>query len=108
MTQYYTVQMRCPACIANGKSGGPVSTWFHANCDMYGELKVGDNAYYKCSGCNTESHVKNWRYACESHESDYRPTKAAHLANAISTAGQIASTAGRQWLMRFLDNLDDW
>jgi hypothetical protein len=105
MAKYYNLRMRCPACIAEGKPGGTIRQWYHANCG--GRLKVGDNAFYKCSRCGHASHVKNWRYRCNGH-GDYRRTSSAHLANAISTAGQLTNMAGRHWLMKFLDNLGDW
>ena len=107
MAQYYDLQMRCPACIAEGKSGGPCVQWYHTECG--GQLQVGDDANYKCVSCGYISHIKNWRYACREHETDFRPTTNAHFANAISTSGQIASVAGREWLIRLLENLgSDW
>jgi hypothetical protein len=106
MAIYYDLVMRCPACIASGGSGGTPGQWYHRNCG--GRLQVGDNACYLCTKCPTELHVRDWRYACGEHASDYRPTTSAHLANAISTAGQITGVAGRQWLMRFLDAMGDF
>lgn len=106
MVEYYDLWMRCPACIADGRTGGEPGQWYHSHCG--GKLQAGDNACYRCSDCGTEVHVRDWRYACTAHESDYRPTTSAHLANAVSTAGQITSRAGRQWLLRFLDCLGDW
>ncbi len=106
MAQYFDLVIRCPACIAENRDGGVPSPWYHANCG--GGLTIGDDANYRCKSCSVSLHVKNWRYACAAHESDYRPTSSAHLANAVSTAGQITSRAGRQWLLTFLENLGDW
>ncbi len=106
MAVYYDLFIRCPACIARGESGGAASQWYHIDCG--GKLRVGDTATYQCTRCSEEQHVKYWRYACREHESDFRPTTAAHLADAVSTAGQITGKGGRQWLMRFLDAMGDF
>ena len=106
MTRYFDLIIRCPACLAENRDPGPADVWYHITCD--GRLQIGDDATYRCTSCRHTRHVKEWRYACAQHEADYRPTTSAHLASAISTAGQITSVAGRQWLMSFLDNLGDW
>ena len=63
----------------------------------------------RCTSCGSSRHIRNWRYACEEHEADYRSTTAAHFASAVSTAGQITSVAGKNWLMRLLENMgEDW
>lgn len=105
MTTYYDLKMRCPACIFEGRDGGAISQWYHSNCG--GKLQVGDNAYYRCQKCRHSSHVRNWRYSCSRH-GDYRLTSSSHLANAISTSGQLVNVAGRLWLMEFLKNLGDF
>jgi len=105
--EYYTLIMRCPACIANGKSGGIPGQWYHHNCG--GKIWVGDDAFYYCETCSSRTHVKNWTYWCPEHSpGQFLGTGSSHIANAISTSGQITSIAGRQWLMRFLENLGDW
>lgn len=106
MAQYFDLVMRCPACIADGRDGGVPGAWYHERCE--GGLQIGDDAYLRCKKCSFANHVRGWRYACAAHESEYRPTSSAHLANAVSTAGQITSLAGRQWLLTFLQNLGDW
>lgn len=106
MTQYFDLVIRCPACIAEGRQGGVPRQWYHVECG--GRIQVGDNAYYKCTHCRTELHVGVWRYICDEHGSTPKPTSAAHIANAVSTAGQMTSIAGRQWLMSFLENLGEF
>lgn len=106
MAQYFDLVMRCPACIADGLDGGAPGQWYHHRCD--GGLQIGDDACMRCTKCNAVYYVKNWRYACQAHESDFRPVSSAHLASAVSTAGQITSLAGRQWMLTFLQNLGDW
>jgi len=105
-TKWFDLIMRCPACIADNKEPGPQSQWYHTMDD--GKIQVGITAEYRCLSCQHQSHVQHWRYACEAHEADYRPTTSVHLANALSTAGQITSIAGRQWMMTFLENLGEW
>lgn len=109
MTTYYDLYIRCPACIAKGEPNlKPPSQWFHAN-QCGGRIKIGDDANLKCISCGYINHVKNWRYACSAHETDYRPCTSAGFANAISIAGEITSIAGIQWMRKLLDNLgDDW
>lgn len=106
MSTYYDLIMRCPACIAAGKDGGVPRQWYHAGL-CGGKLRAGDDACYKCVKCGVVMHVSSWRYKCDGH-SDYRSTTSAHLANAVSTAGQLVNVAGRYWLMQFLENLGDW
>ncbi|MBW6438263.1 hypothetical protein KZ829_31505 [Actinoplanes hulinensis] len=106
MAQYFDLVIRCPACIADGRDGGLPGYWYHHQCG--GGLQIGDDANYQCKSCFQRHHVRNWRYACQQHESDFRATTSAHLANAVSTAGQLTSVAGRRWLMTFLENLGDW
>lgn len=108
MATYFDLYIQCPACIKdNGYDDDPPGQWYHNNCG--GKIQVGDNAYYKCLSCGDSSHIKNWRYACRRHQSDFRSTTVAHFANAIAIAGQITGKAGRQWLMTLLENLgDDW
>jgi predicted RNA-binding Zn-ribbon protein involved in translation (DUF1610 family) len=107
MATYYDLIIRCPACIADGGSGDSPSQWYHADCG--GKIRVGDDAYFKCVSCGDNWHIRYSRYACREHESDYRSTTAAHFANAISTAGQITSVAGKKWLITLLENMgDDW
>jgi len=109
MATYYDLLIQCPACIKEkGYDSNPPGQWYHDGCG--GKLQIGDNAYLKCAkvGCGKSSHIKNWRYACQKHSSDFRPTTAAHFANAISISGQVTSVAGRQWLLTLLQNLEDW
>ena len=106
MTKYFDLIIRCPACLAENRDPGPAGVWYHVECD--GRLQIGDDATYRCKACLHTRHVKEWRYACKQHEADYRHTTSAHLASAVSTAGQITGIAGRQWLMSFLDELGDW
>ena len=106
MAQYFDLIIRCPACISKNVETGPASAWYHVDCE--GALQVGDDANYRCTSCSHTRHVKEWRYACKRHEADYRSTTSAALASAVSTAGQITTIAGKQWLMSFLENLGDW
>jgi len=107
MATYYDLIIRCPACIADGLSGGTPHQWYHSNCG--GKAQIGDDAYLKCVSCGQSNHLKNWRYACGEHETDYRSTTSAHFANAISTAGQVTSVAGKAWLIKLLENMgEDW
>ena len=109
MATYYDLIIRCPACLADGKEPGPASQWFHAKSGCGGKMQIGDDAQLKCVKCSEAFHIKVSRYACALHATDFRPTTAAHFASAISTAGQITGVAGRQWLIRLLENMgDDW
>ncbi len=107
--QYYDLLIRCPACLADGKDGGIPSQWYHNDCG--GKMQIGDNANLRCEVCgdNSSSHIKNWRYRCSAHATEFRATTSAHFATAASTAGQLTDIAGVKWLIRLLENLgDDW
>jgi hypothetical protein len=107
METYYDLIIRCPACIAEGKHGGNPTQWYHTNCG--GKIQVGDDANFKCASCSYSSHIKNWRYACQAHATDFRATTSNHLASAVSTAGQVVGIAGKKWLINLLENLgEDW
>lgn len=107
MATYFDLIIRCPACLADNKSPGPASQWFHNGCG--GKMQIGDDAQLKCEKCGEAFHVQIARYACKAHATDFRATTPAHFASAISTAGQITGVAGRQWLIRMLENMgDNW
>ena len=103
---WFNLVMRCPACISANKEPGPQGQWYHSMDG--GVIQVGSIAEYRCMSCQHHEHVRNWRYTCEAHQIDYRPTSSAHLANALSIAGQITNMAGRQWMRTFLENLGEW
>ncbi len=105
-SEWFNLVMRCPACLADNRDPGPVDQWYHAMDSAM--VQVGSSAEYRCLGCKHTEHVRNWRYACQAHQTEYRPTTSAHLSNALSTAGQITSIAGRQWMQKFLQNLGEW
>lgn len=108
MPTYYDLVISCPVCLSEGKSGGKPSQWYHGS-DCGGKLQIADNGYFRCTDCGVHKHLKNWRYACEEHESDYRPTTSTAFAVAMSISAQIASTAGIKWYRNLLNNLeDDW
>ncbi|OQW92358.1 MAG: hypothetical protein BWK78_01940 [Thiotrichaceae bacterium IS1] len=112
-TQMYSLVIRCPACIADGNTGEWPNQWYHTDCG--GEIQIGDDAHLQCVRCGKSSHIKEWKYNCTTHQVTtkigcvgYHSTTSAHFASAISTAGQIASVAGRSWMLRVLENLGDW
>ncbi|MDJ1170071.1 hypothetical protein PMG71_11590 [Roseofilum sp. BLCC_M154] len=109
MATYYDLIIRCPACLADNKEPGPASQWYHGKPGCNGKIQIGDDAQMKCASCGEAFHLKVARYAHEGYHSDYRATTPAHFASAISTAGQVTSIAGRQWLIKLLENMgEDW
>lgn len=109
MATYYDLKIRCPACLANGEEPGPASQWYHGKSGCDGKIQIGDDAQMKCASCGESFHIKVARYACAKHQTDFRSTTPGHFATAISTAGQVTSVAGRQWLIRLLENMgEDW
>ena len=109
MATYYDLIIRCPACLAKGVEPGPASQWFHAKSGCNGKMQIGDDAQMKCVKCGEAFHINVTRYACEAHQTDFRAATPAHFASAISTAGQVTSIAGRQWLIKLLENMgEDW
>ena len=107
MATYYNLIIRCPACLSSDKEPGPASQWFHAKPGCSGKIQIGDDAKLKCTACGESYHLKTARYACEYH-TDFRSATAAHFATAISTAGQMTSVGGQQWLIKVLQNAGDW
>ena len=101
----------CPACVADGNEPGPATQWYHASCG--GRMEVSDIAHLRCSECDAEYHVSNWRWGCPKHgdparEDYYRSTNSTAMAAQISVAGALTTKMGRRWLMTFLDHLGDW
>jgi len=108
MATYFDLVISCPACLSEGRGHGPASQWFHAKSGCSGKLQIGDDAQIKCTACGEKFHIKATRYSCEYH-ADFRPATSASFASAISTAGQMTSIAGAQWLIRVLQNAgEDW
>lgn len=109
MTQYFDLRIRCPVEIDRGGSGGVPRQWYHRNCPAgAGKLQVGDNAHYRCLSCGAENHARNWRYLCEETDRvNAQAASSAAVAQAISTAGQLVTRAGRMWLLNFVTNLGD-
>jgi len=111
MANWAKLKMGCPACVAQGDEAGPATMWVHASCG--GKMKISDLAELKCTSCDTQSHIQNWRWGCPKHgdptkQDYYRPTNASAIAAQISVAAAITPTMGKKWLMKFLDNLGEW
>lgn len=108
MATYYDLYISCPACL--GKKPPviqPPAYWTHAN-DCGARIQIGDDAYLKCKNGHS-SHIRNWKYACDEHATDYRPCSAASFAHAISIAGQLANIGGILWFRSIIDNMGtDW
>ncbi len=101
----------CPACCAQNRDAGPPAQFYHAECG--GKMQVSDEAVLKCSSCGLAAHVRDWRWGCPNHgdpqrEDYYQETNSSAMAAQISVAGALTDKMGRKWLMRFLDNLDEW
>jgi len=109
MATYHNLVIRCPACLTDNKEPGPASQWFHGKKGCNGKMQIGDDAQLKCTACGEAFHLKVARYACQLHATDFRATTPPQFATAISTAGEVTGIAGRQWLIRLLENMgDDW
>ena len=108
---YFELHIACPVCRERGITT-PQTGWVHANDNCGGIIYVGENAYYCCVKCRHTAHVKEWKYKCPSHstsDDEYIGVgSSAVIAEVISGAGQMVSEVGQKWLIKFLENLEDW
>lgn len=113
---FIQVYASCPECFVEGKTT-QCESWKHGDNNCFGDMYVGDNAFFKCEKCGRSSHVKNWKYLCPSHSNSIgtfmtdsnalSPTDCQGVCGAISTAGQLTLEAGVSWLEKFLENIDE-
>ena len=108
-TSYFELFISCPVCIDRGNMT-PQSYWSHHDRGCNGDIYMGENAFYYCKKCNAASHVMKWKYGCPNHSSgaeyEFLEASAVALAQAVSTAGQMVSATGIQWLQNFLKNME--
>src|ERR1035437_7857482 len=108
---YFKLFISCPVCVDDGKNT-PQSFWIHHNCISGGSIFIGDNAFYKCNKCPTESHVMNWHYGCPTHSTgdtlQFLKASSQTVAQAVSTAGQMVTETGNRWLIESLKNMGDF
>ena len=109
---YFRLQISCPVCLDQGKHT-PKVYWVHAGDS--GPIFIGDNAHYHCMKCDHHSHVKEWRHGCATHggelkcgEMEYAKDSSQGLPQAVSVGGQLVTTTGSQWLIRFLENVGEF
>lgn len=104
---YFRLYIRCPVCIEKGIQT-PVTYWSHYNNNCYGDIYIGDNAFFKCTKCGHSAHIMHWGYNCPTHSNSQDEFVGAGLkaiAEAVSTAGQLVNDAGLEWLQTLLKNL---
>ena len=106
---YFRLYLSCPVCMKNGNPAEP-SFWMHGNDNCYGDIYVGDNAFFMCKKCGQSVHVSNCRYSCPVHSTTpeeivfFNGADADSFTATMSVAGQLVETAGMLWLRRFLEN----
>jgi hypothetical protein len=113
MTTWTDLIIGCPTCVAAGKSLPPVQ-WTHADCGV-GQMEVSDDAELRCKSCGELSrhHLSGWKFACSAQHDTYSHVyyepehPASSYAIQIAIAGQLAQLMGKEWLMRFIDNLEE-
>lgn len=107
---YFRLFFKCPVCFEAGRTT-PSVYWSHYSNNCYGDIYVGDNAFYKCKKCGHSSHVKDWGYNCPTHSNsadDFVKVGSAAIAGVLSCAGQLVTECGQQWFMEFMGNLGEW
>ena len=106
---YYKLYISCPVCIDMGKMT-PQAFWTHHNNNCNGSIYMGENAYFMCQKCGAKQHVMKWKYGCPNHSKsdqyEYLEASQVALAQAVSTAGQMVTATGIQWLQTFLANME--
>lgn len=107
---YIEAYLACPVCFEQGRNSKAVY-WAHDCCG--GKMHLGDDAKYYCSKCGQRSHVSNWKYGCPGHSSadseelDFQFAPNATIASMIACAGQLTTSTGVPWLMKFMENLEN-
>lgn len=110
---YFRLYARCPICIEKGIQS-QLSYWNHYDNDCYGDIYVGDNAFFKCKKCGSEAHVSICRYVCPCHSKSLLhlvsfcgPAPWSGLVDEfVSTLViSLVARAGIEWCQKFLTNL---
>lgn len=105
--EYYNLVVSAP------NSNRPPSQWRHHRCR--GNLQIADNGNIRCLSCKQERLTLNW-YVKDNSQLSARPFgMRIDDSIAMSFAGQIIPVAGQQWMVNFLENIqqdepdiDDW
>lgn len=109
---YYQLYMRCPVCWANDIDNRPCSLWKHYDDGCFGDIYVGNDAYYKCRKCGRSVHCLNWKYSCPEHSGslDFFMGEScqsiANPAGIVRSLPSMVETTGIQWIQSFLTNME--
>ena len=99
---YFRLYASCPVCMKNGKPTEP-AFWFHYDNNCYGDVYVGDDAFFKCIKCGCSSHVSSVSVLTSCHPCSNTSEAALQWrVSAIGFAGQLVETVGMPWLQHFL------
>ena len=106
---YFQLYSSCPVCWSHGVTT-PWSNWFHYDNNCYGDIYVGENAYYKCKKCGQLAHIQNWKVSCPTHSNShafYLGESCSSAANIVGIVRTLSLTeiAGIPWVQRFCANL---
>ena len=102
---YYTLCIQCPVCRSKGVTT-PNYEWIHYGCG--GESMLGDNAMVLCTKCGHTHPVVTTKWSCPQHDStgtSFEQAGVEVIAEVLSCAGMLTQTAGKEWLIRCLQNL---
>ena len=107
---YYQLYIACPVDYSGCRSSIVRSFCMHGDYNCYGDIYVGDNAFFKCKKCGQSVHVSNCRYSCPVHSNTpdelvfFDGADARSVSVTMSVAGQMVEMADMLWLRRFLGN----
>ncbi|KOR37981.1 hypothetical protein AM228_04145 [Planktothricoides sp. SR001] len=80
--------------------------WLHHQCE--GNLQISNDGTISCEKCGVKQPASTWCITDNKHLSESPPeVKPLDFPALSALAGQLASTAGPQWLKEFLSNIED-
>lgn len=107
---YYQLYNSCTVCWGRGVTTPP-SKWLHYDNNCYGDIYVGENAYYKCKKCGQSAHILDWRVDCPTHSNSlayYVGESCSSVSNLVGIVRTLGMTdiAGIPWVQRLVANLE--
>jgi len=84
---FIDLKINCPAEECPKRSSDPKKASYWVHSEDKGRIRISNRARMKCISCETESHMKNWVFACSAHhDGKYLKTSSSSFGQALALA----------------------